>query len=119
MSTWDEQLVEALEARDKEDFEKAFNLLFPFALVGVPVAQCNIGAIYQMGLGIECNATEAVKWLEAAGQQGCAVAYVNLSTIYSGTLPEIPYDKQKVREYGRKAIELGFDMIPSYWLDES
>jgi TPR repeat protein len=64
------------------DFVKSFKLLMPLAQQGNAEAQCILGNIYHLGLGVEQNVTEAIKWYEKSAKQGYAVASNNLAGIY-------------------------------------
>jgi TPR repeat protein len=94
------------------NYTKALHLLLPCAEEGKIVAQCLIGSLYQLGFGTHLNGPEAVKWYFKAGRQGCGLAYHNLATIYSGTLPDVAPDSEKAGEYRAKATANGF---PNFW----
>jgi len=55
-------LTLGLAAFDAKDYLNAFRLLKLIADQGNAEAQCLIGNMYQLGLGLERNVLEAVKW---------------------------------------------------------
>ena len=55
-------LTLGLAAFEAKDYLNAFRLLKPMADQGNAEAQCLIGNMYQLGLGLERNVLEAVKW---------------------------------------------------------
>lgn len=113
-----EEFQEGFIAYQNGDFAKAYKLLLRFAETESRIAHCLVGSMYHLGLGTSHNGSEAIKLYLKASQQGCAVSYNNLATIYSETLPDVPADPEKVKEYYRKAYENGFDMIPEDFLED-
>lgn len=89
----------------------------PFANKGLAEAQCMIGSMYHLSLGTTANGPEAVKWYCKAAEQGYAVAYNNLGSLYTTGMPGVTADPSKARECYRKAAELGFEMIPKDWYE--
>jgi len=74
-----------------------------------------VGSLYRLGLGVSANGSEAVKWYRRSSEQGSALAYWNLGTLYSVAMPGVEPDPEVARLWKEKAIELGFDMVPSDW----
>lgn len=78
----------------------------PFAEMGVAEAQCMMGTLYQLGLGVSADPELAKGWLLEAAWKGFSVAWCNLGTLYSsGALGYV--DDPKAKESYRRAAELG------------
>ena len=75
-------LAEGIAAFKNAQYAQAFELLTSWANQGDPEAQCLIACMYHLGLGVEQNGTEAVKWYLKSAQQGYPVASNNLAGIY-------------------------------------
>lgn len=75
-------LQEGIVAFESQDYLKAFGILYPIAEQGDAEAQCIIANIYHLGLGIEKNGTEAIKWYLKSARQGYAIASNNLAGIF-------------------------------------
>ena len=75
--------VLGLQAFDKGNYDRAFREWFPLALEGNPDAQFNIGFLFENGLGIEENPSEAATWYRRAAVTGIADAQHNLGSLYS------------------------------------
>ena len=75
-------LTLGLAAFEAKDYLNAFRLLKPIADQGDAEAQCLIGNMYQLGLGLERNVLEAVKWYKKSANQGYSVASNNLAEIF-------------------------------------
>lgn len=105
----EEQFLEdALKLLDSGDYEAAFGALMPLARQGVVRAQENIGVMYQLGLGLNRNVSEAFRWLTQAAKAGSGVAAHNLGTLYQTCEPEHPIDHTQSRYWFNRARELGF-----------
>ena len=46
------------------------------------MAQCNLGGMYDKGIGVKQDYKEAVAWYRKAAEQGHAKAQFNLGTMY-------------------------------------
>ena len=109
---------DGLDAYQRGDYKHALHLLLPLANAGNAKAQCHIASMYQGGLGVPVSGQEAVKWYTKAAEQKdlegkiSGIAYNNLATIFFTGVPEIPADFMLAELYWRKAVELGFKMIP-------
>jgi TPR repeat protein len=77
MSTFEQAEV----AYEAEEYEAAFNILMPLAQSGEIRAQISIAGMYTLGLGVEQNYSEAVKWYLPAAEQGHPLAQNNLAGI--------------------------------------
>ena len=76
------------------------------AELGVPSAQCALGAKYMKGNGAEKNPEEAAKWFRKAAEQGDAVAQYNLGVCYM-VGDGVAEDKAEAVKWFRKAAEQG------------
>ena len=75
---------EGLKAFDAKDFNKAFNLLKPYADNGNCTAQFVIGYAYQFGLSVEQNDTLAINWLKKSAEQKQPAAMGPLAAVLFG-----------------------------------
>jgi TPR repeat protein len=94
-------------------YSSAMDILLPLAEVGNAEAQCVIGNMYHMGLGVEVNADEAIKWYQQSSELGYGVASSNLAGILLSAV--YGYDastKEKADQLFRKAREQGFEHCP-------
>lgn len=72
-----------VEAYNKGEYQKAYNLLLPEAEHGNTNAQFRIGYLLQNGLGVEKNPKQALVWLRKAAERGDFVAQSHLGVSYS------------------------------------
>ncbi len=63
-------LGQAKQAYRKEDYQQAFQLLYPLAAAGNDQAQYTIGYLYHHGLGVEKNDQQAMNWIQRAAAKG-------------------------------------------------
>lgn len=63
-------LIAGLAAFEAKDYTNAFKLLKPIAERGNAEAQCIIANMYHLGLGLERDVLEAVKWYKKISQTG-------------------------------------------------
>ena len=112
-----DELEEGMAAYDHGDYVKAFELLVRFAEKGMAPAQCMVASMYHLGFGVPINGAEALKWYHRAAEQGYALAYNNLGSLYATGCPGVPVDREKAKECYRRAVECGFEMIPHSWYD--
>jgi TPR repeat protein len=75
-------LEKGLRAFEQKNYTDTLTLLKPLAQKGHSEAQCIIGNIYHLGLGVDRNIEEAIKWYNKAAKQGYSIAENNLNTIY-------------------------------------
>ena len=114
----DTQLDDAIACVENGEFRRALGLALPFAMRGDVKAQCLVGGLYQRGLGGELDIQAALNWLHQAGEQGCGLAWLNLSTLYLTGSEGIEPSPERATEYRRRAIENGFDFaaeFPESW----
>jgi hypothetical protein len=90
------------------NYTKAFKLLKPLAEAGNAEAQCIIANMYHLGLGVEMNLPEAIKWYLKSSQQGSGIASHNLGILYLSGGKGILPNKNEAERYFQKAREQGF-----------
>ena len=73
---------------------------------GDAVGQYNLGNRYFIGLGVEQDKAEAVKWYRKAAEQGHATAQINLGGCYYDG-EGVEQDKEEAVKWYRKAAEQG------------
>ena len=91
-------------------FSSEFDRTLELANNGNTVAQSNLGAMYQNGLGVAKNAKEAVKWYRKAAEQGDVLAQSNLAFMYANGHGVAENDAVAVNWY-RKAAEQGVQTV--------
>ena len=101
---------EGSEAMVKGEYREALAILRPYAESGDAEAQSYLGLMYQLGLGQEPNANEALRFLHLAVEQGRGDAAHNIGTLYLMNHPDLPRDVEKSKYWYRKARELGFQV---------
>jgi TPR repeat protein len=74
-------LEKGLSAFANQNYSKTLLLLKPLAKEGNAEAQCIIGNLYHLGLGVEKDIEKAIKWYIKSAQQGYVIAMNNLNTI--------------------------------------
>lgn len=74
----------------------------PFAEAGVSDAECELGTMYLVGLGVPADFQVAEYWLTKAAEQDNPVAWNNLGTLYAQLDPE------RSKQCYRRAVQLGF-----------
>jgi TPR repeat protein len=106
-------ISEGISAFESEDYLRAFHILMPIAELGNAEAQCMVANIYHLGLGLEQDISEAVKWYKNSAEQGYGVASNNLAGILQvGTHGGIP-DVAAAKYWYKKAREQGFLHTPA------
>ncbi len=71
-------------------------------------AQCDLGYMYNVGIRVEQNYEEAVKWYRKAAEQGNADAQFNLGVMYdNGT--GVEQDTDEAIRWFRKAARKGVE----------
>jgi TPR repeat protein len=101
-------LAEGLAAFESEDYTNAFRLLKPLADQGNPEAQCLIANMYHLGLAVERDILEAVKWYEKSSEQGYGIASNNLAGIFLMCDSGIAADRDEAEKWNLKARQQGF-----------
>ncbi|CAN1211292.1 Sel1 repeat family protein [Tumidithrix helvetica PCC 7403] len=77
-----EDLENVIDVFKSGDYARALKLLKPFAYQDNSEAQCIVANIYHLGLGVEKNVVEAIKWYKKSAELGYPVASNNLAGIY-------------------------------------
>jgi len=106
------QLEQAGTAFATRDYARAVELYTPLAEQGNPDAMLALGIFYGNGLGVEPDAAQADKWIQAArlaweesGQDGDPQAYASLGRIYSNGVGVAP-SAIMAKRYFRRAAQL-------------
>lgn len=110
-------LIAGLAAFEVKDYANAFKLLKPLADQGDAEAQCIIGNMYDLGLGLETDSLEAVEWYKKSAGQGYGLASNNLGTIFKSGREGIPMDQLESNKWYQKARDQGFMHSPLSELD--
>lgn len=90
---------------NQHQYAEAFQLLLPLAHQGNVVAQCMLGSMFQVGLGVEQDLAAAKIWYLQAGSQGCALSFHNLTTIFSVN----ERNPELTKYYYQQARNIGFN----------
>ncbi|MBE9189992.1 sel1 repeat family protein [Gloeocapsopsis crepidinum LEGE 06123] len=101
-------LKKGITAFKSEDYTKAFELLKPIADRGNAEAQCIIANMYHLGLGLDCDISEAVKWYKKSANQGYGLAANNLGCIFMMGAPDIDASQAEAEKWYQKARRQGF-----------
>lgn len=101
-------LIAGLASFEATNYPNAFELLKPIAERGDAEAQCLIANMYHLGLGLERNILEAVKWYKKSAAQGYGVASNNLSGIFMMGDEDIGIDRAEAEKWFQRAKEQGF-----------
>ena len=106
-------LQKGLKAFETQNYPQALQLLKPLAEQNNAQAQCILGNMYHLGLGVERNLEEAIIWYLKSAQQGHAIAANNLGSIYLVGDEGIEKNLTKAEQWFQKAREQGFINTPS------
>lgn len=101
-------LAEGMAAFEARDYTVAFQILKPIADRGEAEPQCMIANMYHLGLGMEINMLEAIKWYRRSAEQGYGVASNNLAEILQFGDDGIEADRAEAEKWLKKAREQGF-----------
>lgn len=101
-------LQEGIVAFESQDYNIAFSILYPIAEQGDAEAQCIIANMYHLGLGIEKNGSEAIKWYMKSARQGYAIASNNLAGIFLVGDCGIAVNQVEAARWYQLALEQGF-----------
>jgi len=89
-------MASGIAAFQKEDYQTAYQELYPFAEGGDPKAQYYIGHMLYHGKGVAQDSAEAVKWVKPAAEQGIADAQYLFALMMEAGHPGVK-DKKPVR----------------------
>ena len=73
---------DATAAYEGGDFVTALRLLRPLAQAGDPLAQVDLGRMYDRGVGVAPDDAESAVWFRKAALQGYAIGQFNLGLAY-------------------------------------
>ena len=73
---------EGVEAYDRKDYATALKLWLPLAEQGSATAQFNIAVLYEKGLGVAQDMSEAARWYRKAAEQGDIKAQYDVGRLY-------------------------------------
>lgn len=94
------------ENYNKKEFKTAVNNYRYSANKGHSKAQCDLGYMYEMGLGVTKDYHEAVLWYRKSADQGLCVAQCNLGFMYEKGLG-VPQDYKAALKWYQEAAEQG------------
>ncbi|SRR6266404_8049147 len=100
------------EAYSNQNYAEALPQLMPFAEAGDSDAQCAVASMYQLGLGVEANGAEAVRWYRKAATGGSSLACNNLWCIFSAGCHDVSQNKDEARKWYDEAKRRGFPHLP-------
>jgi TPR repeat protein len=110
-------LQEGIEAFQREEYDRAFDLLLPIAQQGNAEAQCIVGDMYWLGWGTGKDFQEAMRYFLKSAQQGHPNACNTLGCLYTTGGPGLEPSPEKANLWYRKAVENGFDMYDKEWVE--
>lgn len=102
----DTAYADALAAYNAGDFATAQRLWQGLADRGEPIAQYNLGLLYEDGKGVAQDYARAADWYRRAAEQGHASAQLNLGHLYDQGLG-VAKDLALAADWYRKAAEQG------------
>jgi len=88
-----------INAYELGDFETAIEEWGPLAELGNPLAQHNIGFMYNSGKGVVQNSKTALKWFILSAEQGHAEAQYNVGIFYDAGTGVKENDKTAIHWY--------------------
>lgn len=77
--------------------EWVYRRTLPYAKAGLGKALLVMGILYQVGLGVEQDGAQAVRYYHEAAVRNEPLAWKNLGTIYLLGLAGVPIDKAEAR----------------------
>ncbi|MDX2231320.1 MAG: tetratricopeptide repeat protein [Leptolyngbyaceae cyanobacterium bins.349] len=84
-------LTAGIAAFENQNYHNALTILTPLANQGSDEAQCILGCMYQLGLGVQANSAIAADWYQRSAEQGNGLAANNLAGLilmgYEGKAP--------------------------------
>ena len=94
-------------ARDAHSWSEAAELFRRAAERGLPVAQNNLGALYDTGRGVPQDRTKAANWYRTAAEAGDPLGQANLARFYYKGAGGLPLDHGEAAKWWRRAAEAG------------
>ena len=101
-----DDLQDATDAYNRQDYETAYKLILPLAEQGDADAQVLLGVMYDKGQGVPQDYKNSIKWYRLSAEQGDAQAQYNLGSMYSNGLG-VPQDYQEAVRLYRLSAEQG------------
>ncbi len=92
-----------IKAMDQKHYSLAMMLLKPFADKGQPAAQSELGYMYEDGLGVAIDLSEAVRWYRLAAEQGDPYSQTRLGYLYGRGLGVSRNDTLAAEWYSKAA----------------
>jgi hypothetical protein len=96
----------AFESLESGDYELALHHLLPCAEAGDPIAQFNLGLMYDLGDGVPQDDAEAARWYRRAAEQGVVEAQNNVGHMHANGEGVLQDDVEALRWY-RMAADQG------------
>lgn len=91
---YDDDLVQAAFTQKNYGWQTEY--LRPLAKRSIAEAECMLGVLYQLGLGVELDPGLAEKWFLRAARKNFPIAWCNLGTLYlSGAPGQVSESKAK------------------------
>jgi TPR repeat protein len=104
-----ETLVNGIEAFKNRSYIESLKLLTPLAEQGNAEAQCILGNIYHMGLGVNVDGPKAIKWYQQSAQQGYPIASHSLAGIYLMGACGVAEDYEEALKWSQLSQKQGFE----------
>lgn len=105
-----QSVSDGIAAFRQGDFQTARDIWQPLAGAGDPVAQFNLGKLYEYGGGsVRQDYTEAARWYREAADQGIAEAQNNLGLMYAQGLG-VPRDARHAAELWKQAADNNYSL---------
>jgi TPR repeat protein len=101
-----------LAAFQAQNYAEALRLLTSIAQAGHAEAQCMIGNIYDLGLGVAQDVSQAMHWYEQSAKQGYGVASNNLGSIALRGYADVSPNPVEAERFFRQARKQGFEHAP-------
>jgi TPR repeat protein len=103
-----------VKAIERKNYGLALVSLKPLADTGHPAAQSNLGYMYEEGLGVTIDLSEAARWYRMAAEQGDSYSQVRLGYLYEKGLG-VPRDDALAAQWYSKSAAAGNEQGQS-WL---
>jgi TPR repeat protein len=104
-----ENLENEIKAFKSGNYIESIKLLNPLAEEENAEAQCILGNIYHMGLGVNIDGPKAVHWYQQSARQGYAIASNNLAGIYFMGECGVAEDYEEALEWCQLGQKQGFE----------
>jgi uncharacterized protein len=106
-SVFSDDIQDAKDAYNRQDYKEAFRLILPIAKEGNADAQTKLGDLYYKGQGVPQDYKEALKWYRLSAEQGYAEAQVELGLMYADG-QGVSQDYKEAVTWYRLAAEQGY-----------